>query len=43
MNFPLEIFVDNDNVELRFDLLETGVAVCTQVCLAPRQLLFTQE
>ncbi len=31
LNFPLEIFVENDSVELRFDLLETGIAICTQV------------
>lgn len=30
LNFPLEIFVENDSVDLRFDLLETGIAICSQ-------------
>jgi hypothetical protein len=30
-DFPLEIFQENGAVDLRFDLLETGLAVCTQV------------
>lgn len=33
LNFPLEIFVENDSVEVRFDFLETGIAICTQVIL----------
>lgn len=30
LTFPLEIFVENDSVELRYDLLESGIAICTQ-------------
>ena len=33
LNFPLEIFLENDSVELRFDLLESGIAICSQVIL----------
>ena len=40
LNFPLEIFLENDSVELRFDLLESGIAICSQVILLVKKEIY---